>query len=69
MPHPQKQQGAMTGQFTAKCRLPTGGVSEIQILDINEGGCLVKRGQMRMANGDRVLIKLPSLEHKAAYIS
>jgi len=65
----QKQQDAMTGQLTAKCRLPTGGVSEIEILDINEGGCLVKKGRMRMEDGDRVLVKLPGLEHKAAYIA
>ena len=59
----------MTGQLTARCRQSTGGVSEIEILDINEAGCLVHKGRMRMANGDRLLIKLPGLEHMAAYVA
>lgn len=59
----------MTGQLIAKCRVPTGGVSEIEILDINEGGCLVHKSRMRIENGDRVLLKLPGLEYKAAYVA
>lgn len=59
----------MTGKLTAKCRLATGGVYEIEIIDINEAGCLVRKNLMRMQNGDRVLMKLPGLEHMAAYIA
>lgn len=59
----------MTGQLIAKCRLPTGGVNEIEILDINESGCLAKKSMMRMEDGDRVLLKLPGLEHMAAYVA
>lgn len=59
----------MTAQLNARCRVPTGGISEIEILDINEGGCLVHKGRMRIENGDRVLLKLPGLEYKAAYVA
>ncbi len=59
----------MTGQLTAKCRLPTGGVSEIAILDINENGCLIQKNMMRMESGGRVLLKLPGLEHMVAYVA
>ncbi|MDG2001766.1 MAG: hypothetical protein P8J20_00385 [Novosphingobium sp.] len=59
----------MTGQFIAKCRLPTGATNSIEIIDINESGCLANKTMMRMAVGDRVLLKLPRLEHMAAYIT
>jgi hypothetical protein len=59
----------MTDHITARCRLPSGAASEIDILDINEAGCLADKQRMRMQAGDRVLIKLPGLEHKAAHVA
>lgn len=59
----------MTAHLAAKCRLPTGGVNPIEILDINEAGCLANKALTRMENGERVLIKLPGLEYKAAYVA
>jgi len=59
----------MTGHITAKCRLPNGSVNEIDIIDINEAGCLASKGWTRMEGGDRVLIKLPGLEHKVAFVA
>lgn len=59
----------MTGPLNAKCRAPAGSFCEIEILDINEAGCLVHKSRMRLDNGDRVLLKLPGLEYKAAYVA
>ncbi len=59
----------MTEHLKAKCRLQTGGINDIEILDINEAGCLALKHFMRMENGNRVLIKLPGIEFKAAYVA
>jgi hypothetical protein len=59
----------MTEHLTAKCRLPTGGTNNIEILDINESGCLANKSLIRMTIGERVLLKLPGLEHMAAYVA
>jgi hypothetical protein len=59
----------MTGHLKAKCRAPGGGVSEISILDINELGCLIHKGWMRIENGERLLLKMSGLEYKLAYVS
>ena len=59
----------MTEQINAKCRLPNGAVNDIFILDINEAGCLAGKGWIRLESGERVLIKLPGLEYRAAYVS
>jgi hypothetical protein len=59
----------MTGKINAKCRSPNGSVNDIFILDINEAGCLAGKGWVRMESGERVLIKLPGLEYRPAYVS
>jgi len=59
----------MTGHLTARCRLSSGTMNDIQILDINEAGCLAMTRMMRIESGDRLLVKLPGLEFKAAYVA
>ncbi len=53
----------MSRYLLAKCRSRSGGVNEIQILDLSEAGCMINKRMLPMEPGDRVLIKMEGLTY------
>lgn len=52
----------------AQCRLGTGSVREIRVLDISEAGCMISKKMMRLQVQERILIKLPGLSYQGANV-
>lgn len=49
--------------FAAKCRMKSGMVADVRVLDLSIAGCMVAREAISFTEGDRVLIRLPGLEY------
>jgi len=58
----------VTTDIKAQCRLRTGGVHDIRVLDISEAGCMINRKMLRLEDQERVLIKLPDLAYQGATV-
>ncbi len=48
--------------INAKCRMASGMVAEVKVLDLSIVGCMVAREMMRFEEGARVLIRFQGLE-------
>jgi hypothetical protein len=59
---------AVRKYLSAQCRTSRGGVSDIQVLDLSEVGCLIDKRMISMQQGDRVLIKLEGLAYLPATV-
>ncbi|MDE2434983.1 MAG: PilZ domain-containing protein [Sphingomonadales bacterium] len=47
----------------AKCRMKTGMVAEVRVLDLSIAGCMIAREALSFELGGRVLVRLPGLEY------
>lgn len=54
--------------IVAKCRLKSGTVGGIIVLDLSIAGCMIDRCAMAFTAGQRLLIKLPGLEYIPANV-
>lgn len=54
---------------TARCRRHTGSVSDLEVLDLSEAGCLVDKRMIGLRQGERVLIKLRGLRYMPATVT
>ena len=52
----------------AKCRLTTGSVSGIIVLDLSVAGCMIDTCALAIRPRQRILIQLPSLAYSAARV-
>ena len=55
-------------RLKVKCRFKLGSNTELDVLDISAGGCMVERGRWAAECGDRVLLMLPGLAYQPATI-
>ena len=49
--------------ISAKCRMASGMVAEVKVLDLSIVGCMVARELMRFEEGTRVLVRFQGLEY------
>jgi len=61
-------QMANVTDIKAQCRMSTGGIHEISVLDISEAGCMIGKRMLRLQVDERLLIKLPNLAYQAATV-
>lgn len=52
----------------AKCRLKSGMVADIDVLDLSIAGCMVERKAISFEEGTRVLVRLPGLEYMPSQV-
>ncbi|PKB25208.1 PilZ domain-containing protein [Novosphingobium kunmingense] len=53
---------AVRPSIRAKCRMKSGMVAEVDVLDLSIAGCMVERKAISFEEGARVLVRLPGLE-------
>lgn len=51
----------LPNKLLAKCRFQSGGTTDLEVLDLSFGGCMVDRKRATAEPGMRVLVKLPGL--------
>ena len=61
--------GELPGKLLATCRFGAGATSELQVLDLSPGGCMVNRKRCNAEQGARVLVKLPGLGFQPANVA
>ena len=49
--------------FRAKCRMKSGMVAEVRVLDLSIVGCMIAREAIAFEVDGRVLVRLPGLEY------
>lgn len=54
--------------FRAKCRMKSGMVAEVRVLDLSIVGCMIAREAISFEEGGRVLVRLPGLEYMPATV-
>ena len=56
-------------KLKATCRMKSGSVVDLEVLDLSPGGCLVDMRRTVGEQGERVLVKLPGLAYQPATIA
>ncbi|MBS0482508.1 MAG: PilZ domain-containing protein [Proteobacteria bacterium] len=49
--------------FEARCRMKSGMVARVRVLDLSIAGCMIAREALSLRPQDRVLMRLPGLEY------
>ncbi len=58
-----EQTVASRPSFAAKCRMKSGMVAEVEVLDLSIAGCMVAKKAISFDTDARVLVRMPGLEY------
>lgn len=65
---PVRRIADLPSKLLAKCRFASGATSDLEVLDLSHGGCMIDRKRATADPGARVLVKLPGLASQAGEV-
>ncbi|MCL6249595.1 PilZ domain-containing protein [Altererythrobacter sp. KTW20L] len=65
---PVRRIADLPSKLLAKCRFSSGSTSDLEVLDLSHGGCMIDRKRANADPGARVLVKLPGLASQAGEV-